>query len=101
MFLLGNWSNYEELEDKLSMPELLLTLEAYRTRLKRDREFFAALQGIDISSSSENKIEEIRRNAHIKNSGGNPELNDIKDIRGPLAEAEGFGIGMGLGYETV
>ena len=83
------------------MPELLLTLEAYRTRLKSDRQFFAALQGIDIGADNENKIEEIRRNAHIKNNGGNPELNDIKDIVGTLAEAEGFGIGMGLGYETV
>ncbi len=83
------------------MPELLLTLEAYRTRQKRDREFFAALQGVDISTGNENKIEEIRRSAHIKAGGGNPELNDIKDIVGPLAEAEGFGIGMGLGYETV
>ena len=102
MFLLGNWKNYQELEENLSVPELMATLEAYREKLKSDRIFMAALQGVDLDKSSGEKTgEDVIRRARIKAAGGDPDTGDIVNISGELAKQEGFGIGMGLGYEQV
>lgn len=83
------------------MPELLATLTAARKRTEGEREFLAAIQGIDLNEGKEERdFEEVRRRAHIRAAGGNPDANDIKDLSGALAEREGFGIGQGLGYEV-
>ena len=78
------------------MPELLATLTAARKRTEGEREFLAAIQGIDLNEGKEERdFEEVRRRAHIR-----ADANDIKDLSGALAEREGFGIGQGLGYEV-
>lgn len=64
--------------------------------------FLAAIQGIDIDDKSDQRSgDEVIRRARIKAAGGNPDSGDIINLSGELARQEGFGIGMGLGYEQV
>lgn len=60
------------------MDELLLTLKAIRDKDSQQRKFLAAIQGIDLEEN---------------------EKEDIADLKGVHAQ-DGFGIGMGLGYEV-
>jgi hypothetical protein len=82
------------------MPELIAILEAKNNQDYDNRKFMAALQGVDLeSSSSENKWEEIKARAFSKGATSNP--NDILALQGKAAERAGFGIGMGLDYEVI
>ncbi len=80
MFLLGNWKSYDELEEQLSIDELLATLNSFRKQKREDQKFLAALQGVDLSES---------------------EPADITDLSGYNAAEAGFGIGMGIGHSKV
>jgi hypothetical protein len=63
-----------------------------------DKKFLAAMQGVDLDGDGggETKsFDDVRREA----LGDDPETNDIASLSGSLAREEGFGIGMGLGYE--
>lgn len=77
MFLLGIWKNYEELEENLSVDELLSILNAQRKLQREQQRFFAAIQGIDLSDD---------------------EPRDILDLSGYDAATAGFGVGMGIGH---
>lgn len=46
------WDNYEDLEEKLSLDELMATLEAAREREHRQNKFMAALKGVDLDAES-------------------------------------------------
>ena len=82
------------------MPELIAILEAKNNQDYDNRKFMAALQGVDLeSSSSENKLEEIKARAFSKGATSDP--NDILALQGKAAERAGFGIGMGLDYEVI
>jgi hypothetical protein len=74
---LGNWKNYEELEENLSIDELIHTLNAYRKRQSEDQKFFAALQGVDLSDKEPENITEMTPSQVV---------------------SSGFGVGMGLGH---
>lgn len=78
---MGNWKNYEELEDQLSVDELLATLNAHRKLRYEDQKFFAMIQGIDISD--------------------NDSKSDITDLKGANAVQQGFGVGVGLGHSVM
>ena len=82
MFLLGNWKNYDELEDQLSIEELMATLQAQRKLRREEHRFLAAIQGIDIP---EDDVVQ----------------GDIADLRGFKADQAGFGIGAGLAHNVV
>lgn len=84
--MLGQWKNYDELEESLCFDELLATINAMRERERRDRIFFAALQGVDLDDDVEQAP---------------TAENDIVKLNGYSAMQEGFGIGMGLGYMEV
>lgn len=84
---MGQWKNYEELEESLCFEELLATINAMREKELREQRFLAALQGVDIDSDS---------SAPAESSKG-----DIADLKGYAAVQEGFGIGMGLGFAEV
>jgi hypothetical protein len=84
VFLLGHWKNYDDLESSLCFEELLVTLNAAREKERRDRVFFAALQGVDLEEEAPD-----------------PVTNDIVKLKGYQAQQEGFGIGMGLGYMEI
>lgn len=74
---MGIWKNYEELEENLSVDELLSTLNAHRKSQREQQKFFAAIQGIDLSDD---------------------EPRDIAELSGADAAISGFGVGMGIGH---
>ena len=84
--MLGHWKNYDELEESLSVDELLITVNALREREDRERQFLAALQGIDLNESEGSESE----------SDG-----DIVDLTGYAASQAGFGINMGIGHMEI
>jgi hypothetical protein len=98
VFLLGHWKDYNELEETLSMPELLLTLDAQRKVKYRDYKFQAALKGVSLPDAGEEQkgsgrsFEEIERDAIIRAQGGDPESGDVVELTGAAAENAGFGI---------
>jgi hypothetical protein len=99
VFLLGHWKNYDELEDNLSMPELIQTLKSMQKTESEKRRFLASIQGIDLGQDEEEQegptFDDIQRRALGINAGA----NDVVSLQGPLAAQAGFGIGAGLGYE--
>lgn len=78
---MGNWKNYDELEDQLSIEELLATLQAQRKLRREEHKFLAAIQGIDIPDEDAVKT-------------------DIADLKGAMAIQAGFGVGMGIGHSS-
>lgn len=52
MFPLGNWRNFEELEECLTVKEVFLLLESQRELRENERKFLAALQGVDLGGKS-------------------------------------------------
>lgn len=101
VFLLGIWKDYEELELALSMPELLATLTSKRDLDYQEKKFLAAIQGVDLDKqsgkSNANAWEEMK--ARVFSGGKTEDPNDILSFQGVKAQQNGFGIGMGLGYE--
>jgi len=82
------------------MPELVAILEAKNNQEYEEKKFLAALQGVDIdSSSSENKWEEMK--ARVFSGGATSNPNDILALQGKAAQRAGFGIGQGLDYEVI
>jgi hypothetical protein len=82
------------------MPELVAILEAKNNQDYENRKFMAALQGVDLdSSSSENKWEEMKARVYSNGATSNP--NDILALQGAAAARAGFGIGQGLDYEVI
>jgi hypothetical protein len=100
VFLLGIWKDYEELESSLSMQELTATLQIKRELDYSDKKFSAAMQGVDLdkNSGSGNEWEDMK--ARVFSKGKATSGNDILALQGTNAEKAGFGIGMGLDYES-
>jgi len=100
VFLLGIWKDYDELESSLSMQELTATLQIKRELDYSDKKFSAAMQGVDLdkNSGSGNEWEDMK--ARVFSKGATTNGNDILALQGMNAEKAGFGIGMGLDYET-
>jgi len=98
VFLLGIWKNFNELEENMSMPELISVVNAMTEKDFEDKKFFAQIEGIDIDSGSSNgkTFEDIRREA----LGDDPTTNDIINLKGKLAKETGFGVDQGLMYEV-
>lgn len=80
---MGRWLNYDELENSLSLEELIATVNAIREKEERERKFTAAVNGIDVDATEDEA------------SG------DIVKVKGVQAQQEGFGIGAGLGYMEI
>jgi hypothetical protein len=74
---LGNWKNYDELEENLSIDELIYTLNAYRKKQGEEHKFLAALQGVDLSDKEPENITEMTPSQVV---------------------SSGFGVGLGLGH---
>jgi hypothetical protein len=99
VFLLGIWKDYEELETSLSMPELVVTLEARRELDYSEKKFLAAMQGVDLDEQSGKKNAWEEMKARVFSGGQATDANDIMAYQGPNAAKAGFGIGNGLSYE--
>jgi hypothetical protein len=99
VFLLGIWKDYEDLETSLSMPELVVTLEARRELDYSEKKFLAAMQGVDLDEKSGKKNAWEEMKARVFSGGQATDANDIMAYQGPNAARAGFGIGNGLSYE--
>lgn len=99
VFLLGIWKDYEDLETSLSMPELVVTLEARRELDYSEKKFLAAMQGVDLDEQSGKKNAWEEMKARVFSGGQAADANDIMAYQGPNAARAGFGIGNGLSYE--
>jgi hypothetical protein len=98
VFLIGNYKNYEELEDSLSMPELIQTFKSMQKSESEKRKFLAAIQGVELDSAEEEQsksFEDVRRRA----LGITADASDVVSLQGQFASEAGFGIGAGLGYK--
>jgi len=100
VFLIGIWKDYDELESSMSMQELTATLKIKRELDYSDKKFSAAMQGVDLdkNNGSGNEWEDMKARVFSKGAAGDG--NDILALQGANAERAGFGIGMGLDYET-
>ena len=104
VFLLGIWKDYKELEESLSMPELMATLASRRELDYEEKKFLAAIQGVDLdknSSSSRGQKEWEDMKARVFSKGKAIDGKDILALQGQNAAKAGFGIGMGLDYEDL
>jgi hypothetical protein len=104
VFLLGIWKDYQELEESLSITELLATLSSKRELDYEEKKFLAAIQGVDLDKNSNNKKgqqewEDMK--ARVFSGGKTKDGNDILALQGPNAEKAGFGIGMGIDYDDL
>lgn len=98
---MGHWKDYEELENSLSMQELIATLGAMHEKENRHNKFLAAIQGIDLT---ENNVEmNVGPDAPLSlaevTARAERRLGGSEDA----AYALEFGISAedGLGYETL
>jgi hypothetical protein len=102
VFLLGIWKDYDELESSLSMPELTAVLNAKREADYDHKKFLAAIQGIDLEKNAGGKQdawEEMK--ARVFSGGQATNSDDVVSLQGINAQKAGFGIGMGLDYESL
>lgn len=101
VFLTGVWKNYDEMEESISMPELVTTLGARRDLDYQEKKFLAAIQGVDLEEdkSKSNAWEEMK--ARVFSKGATSDSSDVLSLQGANAAKAGFGIGMGLSYEKV
>lgn len=106
VFLLGIWKDYQELEQSLSMPELLATLMIKRELDHTEKKFLAALQGVNLDEQGsdgkqrgQKEWEDLK--ARVFSRGQTTDSSDVLALQGPNATKAGFGIGMGLDYEDL
>jgi hypothetical protein len=102
VFILGIWKDYQDLEESLSMPELMITLSSKRELDYEEKKFLAAIQGVDLegaSSPEKGQKEWEDMKARVFSGGATSDSNDILALQGQNARSAGFGIGMGLDYE--
>ena len=102
VFILGIWKDYKELEESLSMPELMVTLSSKRELDYEEKKFLAAIQGVDLdgaTNSDKGQKEWEDMKARVFSGGATSDSNDVLSLQGQNARKAGFGIGMGLDYE--
>ena len=102
VFMLGIWKDYKELEESLSMPELMTTLATSRELDYEEKKFLAAIQGVDLEqNNNKGQSEWEAMKARVFSGGKTSDGNDVLSLQGPKARQLGFGIGMGLDYEDL
>jgi len=102
VFILGIWKDYKDLEESLSMPELIATLASRRELEYEEKKFLAAIQGVDLEEGNGKGQEEWEAmKARVFSGGKTSDGNDVLSLQGPKAKQLGFGIGMGLDYEDL
>jgi hypothetical protein len=102
VFLLGIWKDYGELEDSLSLSEIMAIISSKRDLDYQEKKFFAAIQGVDLEDSNDSdrgQKEWENLKARVFSGGATNDSNDVLALQGQNAKKVGFGIGMGLDYE--
>jgi hypothetical protein len=102
VFLLGIWKDYNELEESLSLSEIMAIISSKRELDYQEKKFFAAIQGVDLEDSGnqdrgQKEWENLK--ARVFSGGATSDSNDVLSLQGQNAKKAGFGIGMGLDYE--
>jgi hypothetical protein len=104
VFLLGIWKDYSELEESLSLSEIISIISSKRDLDYQEKKFFAAIQGVDLEDSSDSdrgQKEWENMKARVFSRGATNDSNDVLSLQGQNAKKVGFGIGMGLDYEDL
>jgi hypothetical protein len=102
VFLLGIWKDYRELEESLSLSEIMAIISSKRDLDYQEKKFFAAIQGVDLDDSSDSdrgQKEWENLKARVFSGGATNDSNDVLALQGQNAKKAGFGIGFGLDYE--
>jgi hypothetical protein len=102
VFLLGIWKDYNELEESLSLSEIMAIISSKRDLDYQEKKFFAAIEGVDLENSSDSdrgQKEWENLKARVFSGGATSDSNDVLSLQGQNAKKAGFGIGMGLEYE--
>lgn len=101
VFLLGIWKDYNELEESLSLSEILAIIESKRELDYQEKKFFAAIQGVDLEGEDSNRGQKEWEDmkARVFSGGKTSDSNDVLSLQGQNAKKAGFGIGFGLDYE--
>ena len=102
VFILGIWKDYKDLEESLSMPELMVTLSSKRELDYQEKKFLAAIQGVDLEGANnpergQKEWEDMK--ARVFSRGATSDSNDVLALQGQNAKKAGLGIGMGLDYD--
>lgn len=63
------FKNFDDLEEHLTMQEVLKLLEKSREKKYDDQRFLAALKGIDLDEGATTEFDEIKRRAEAKARG--------------------------------
>lgn len=78
--MLGIWKSFDELEASVSLPELDLIIKTKREEDRMNKNFLAAIQGIDLekndkeSSDGAKRLEDVKRRAQARLAGGEEEV---------------------------
>jgi hypothetical protein len=102
VFLLGIWKDYNELEESLSLSEIMAIISSKRELDYQEKKFFAAIQGVDLEDSDDKdrgQKEWENLKARVFSGGATNDSDDVLSLQGQNAKKAGFGIGMGLDYE--
>lgn len=87
--MLGQWKNYEELEEYLTLDELYATVKQLNEERHINQRFAAALKGVDIDEGKEDGVksfEDIQKRAQAILNGEDPdnaektELEELSDL---------------------
>jgi hypothetical protein len=104
VFLLGIWKDYSELEESLSLSEIIAIISSKRDLDYQEKKFFAAIQGVDLEDNADSdrgQKEWENMKARVFSRGATNDSNDVLSLQGQNAKKVGFGIGMGLDYEDL
>jgi hypothetical protein len=104
VFLLGIWKDYSELEESLSLSEIMAIISSKRDLDYQEKKFFAAIQGVDLEDNSDSERgqkEWENMKARVFSRGATNDSSDVLSLQGQNAKKVGFGIGMGLDYEDL
>ena len=104
VFLLGIWKDYNELEESLSLSEIMAIISSKRELDYQEKKFFAAIQGVDLEDSADEQRgqkEWENLKARVFSGGATSDSNDVLSLQGQNAKKAGFGINMGLDYEDL
>lgn len=79
--LTGCWDNFNEMEEKLSYPELNLMVKALRDREEREFRVLAAVNGIELNKNDKNEeFERVKRNAEARRRGVTEEQVELEEL---------------------
>lgn len=70
----GSWSSFDQIEEALTLDELMLLYSTIHESLTSDRKFAASLKGIDLGGNEEgsdksSSFEDVKRRAESKLTG--------------------------------